>query len=73
MTSLKRGRKIMSGFILKKRSRLMFCTICKEYAKGFVEKACSFVAGCANLRIETIKYHQVKSLFHKMNHIYFVQ
>lgn len=50
----------------------MFCTICKEYAKGFAEKACSFVAGCANLRIETTKYHKEKSLFHKMNHCYFV-
>lgn len=72
VTSLKRGRKIMSGYFLKKSSGLMFCTICKEYAKGFVEKACSFVTGCANLRIETIKYHEEKSLFHKMNHSYSV-
>lgn len=43
----------------------MFCTICKKYGKGSVEKACSFVTGCANLRIETIKYHEEKSLFHK--------
>ena len=63
----KSGRKIMSGYFLKKSSGLMFCTICKEYAKGFVEKACSFVAGCANLRIEE------KSLIHEMNHSYFVQ
>lgn len=43
----------------------MLFTICKEYAKESVEKACSFVTGCANPRIETIKYYEEKSLFHK--------
>lgn len=29
----------------EKNSGLMFCTICKKYANGSVEKACSFVTG----------------------------